>query len=45
MKNKNVNDFEELGDLELIDDEDDNSSIGSVSVSSNDEDNINENKI
>lgn len=43
-ENKNVNDFEELGDLEFIDDEDDNLSIGSVSVSSNDEDNVNENK-
>ena len=37
-ENKNVNDFEELGDLEFIDDEDDNSSIGSLSVSSEDQD-------
>jgi hypothetical protein len=43
-ENKDVNEFEELGDLEIIDDEDDNSSIGSVSVSSNEEDNVNENK-
>ena len=43
-ENKHVNDFEELGDLEFIDDEDDNSTIGSVSVSSDEEDNVNENK-
>ena len=43
-ENKHVNDFEELGDLEFIDDENDNSSIGSVSVSSDEEDNVNENK-
>ena len=38
-ENKDVNDFEELGDLELVDDEDDDLSIGSVSDSSNEEDN------
>ena len=42
-ENKDVNDFEEIGDLEIID-EDDDLSIDSVSVSSNDEDNVNENK-
>ena len=41
-ENKDVNDFEEIGDLEIID-EDDDLSIDSVSVSSNDEDNVNEN--
>ena len=39
-ENKDVNDFEEIGDLEFIDEDDDNLSLGSVSVSSNEEENI-----
>jgi hypothetical protein len=40
-ENKDANDFEEIGDLEFIDEDedDDNLSLGSVSVSSNEEDN------
>lgn len=41
-ENKDVNDFEEIGDLEFIDEDDDNLSLGSVSVSSNEEENIND---
>ena len=43
-ENKHVNDFEEIGDLEIIDEDDDDLSIDSVSISSNEEDNVNENK-
>jgi hypothetical protein len=43
-ENKDVNDFEEIGDLEFIDEDDDNLSHGSVSVSSNEDENENENK-
>lgn len=43
-ENKDVNDFEEIGDLEFIDEDedDDNLSLGSVSVSSNEEENTND---
>jgi len=39
-----VEDFEEIGDLEFIDEDDDNLSLGSVSVSSNEDETEDENK-